>query len=218
MRTLLQVFWLVVLPTVLQAQQENSEKRQFLSPDHKWEYRVTNESAVLVKAGSDAPVLDLGEEIGHLARETGNLVWAPDSRRFAFNSRAGGKSYGCDLYELAGATWKKLPDLVEGTKAVDPIIDRALRKQLKKLGAKQDASLNMVMSRYRVRRWLDNDTFEAYIDEQRRVRVHENDEDWEYLGCAVLFTGKCDNRGGWKVTVSRQLSDAEDEKISKEDD
>jgi hypothetical protein len=218
MRTLLQVFWLLVLPTVLQAQQENSEKRQFLSPDHQWEYRITNESAVLVKAGSDAPVLDLGEEIGHLARETGNLVWAPDSRRFAFNSRAGGKSYVCDLYELAGTTWKKLPNLDEGAKAVDPIIDRAIRKQLKKLGAKQDASLNMMMSRSRVRRWLDNDTFEAYVDEQRRVRVHENDEDWEYLGCSLLFTGKCDNRAGWKVTKSRQLSDAEDQKISKEDD
>jgi len=218
MRTLLQVFWLLVLPTVLQAQQENSENRRFLSPDHKWEYRVTTESAVLVNAGSEAPVLDLGEEIGHLARETGNLVWAPDSRRFAFNSRAGGKSYVCDLYELAGTTWKKLPNLDEGAKAVDPIIDRALRKQLKKLGVKQDTSLNMMMSRSRVRRWLDNDTFEAYVDEQRRVRVHENDEDWEYLGCSLLFTGKCDNRGGWKVTKSRQLSDVEDENISKEDD
>jgi hypothetical protein len=212
------VFWLLVLPAVPQAQQENSEKRQILSPDHKWEYRVTTESAVLVKAGSDATVLDLGEEIGHLARETGNLVWAPDSRRFAFNSRAGGKSYVCDLYELAGATWKKLPDLAEGAKAVDPIIERAMRKQLKKLGARRDAVLHMVMSRSRVLRWLNNDTFEVYVGEQRRVMVHEQDEDWEYLGCAVLFTGKCDNRGGWKVTASRELSEAEGEKISKDDD
>lgn len=165
-----------------------------------------------------SPVLDLGKEIGHLARETGNLVWAPDSRRLAFNSRAGGKSYVCDLYELAGTTWKKLPDLVEGTKAVDRIVYRALRKQLKKLGARQDASLNMVMSRSKVLRWLNNDTFEGYVGEQRRVMVHEEDEDWEYLGCAALFTGKCDNRGGWKVTASRELSEAEGEKISKDDD
>jgi hypothetical protein len=44
------------------------------------------------------------------------------------------------------------------------------------------------------------------------------DEDWEYFGCAVLFTGKCDNRGGWKVTKSRLLSDAEDKKISEAGD
>jgi hypothetical protein len=48
--------------------------------------------------------------------------------------------------------------------------------------------------------------------------VHENDEDWEYLGCAVLFKGKCDNRGDWKVISSHELSDAELEKINKEDD
>src|SRR3954447_24903851 len=49
--------------------------------------------------------------IGELASKTGQLVWAADSRRFAFNSRKGGKYYGCDLYELAEARWKKLPGL-----------------------------------------------------------------------------------------------------------
>lgn len=218
LRTLRLVLWLLVLPIVLHAQEENSPKQRFLSPDKKWEYRVINESAVLVRAGSDEAVLNLNEEIGYLAIETGNVVWAPDSRRFAFNSRAGGKSYVCELYELAGTTWKKLPEVFGNAKAVDQIIDRALRKQLKKLGAKEDANLNMVMSRWKVRRWLDNDTFEVYAGEQRRVMVHDNDEDWEYLGCIVLFRGKCDNQGKWKVTSSRELSDAEAEKINKEDD
>lgn len=217
LRALSQLIWLLVVPTVLYAQEENTEKRRFLSPDKKWEYRVIGERTVLVSAGSDAPVLNLNEEIGWLALESGKVVWAPDSRRFAFNSRAGGKSYICDLYELTGTTWKKLPDLFDGAKPVHQLIDRALRKQLKKLGAKQD-NLNMVMSRWRVRRWLDNDTFEAYAGEGRRVMVHEKDEDWEYLGCAVLFRGKCDNRGDWKVTLSRELSDAEADKINEADD
>jgi hypothetical protein len=124
----------------------------------------------------------------------------------------------CDLYELTGTTWKKLPELAGNAKAVDQIIDRALRKELKKLGAKKDANLNIVMSKWRVRRWLDNDTLEAYAGEGRRVMVHEKDEDWEYLGCAVLFWGKCDNRGGWKVTSSRELSDAEAETMDEADD
>jgi hypothetical protein len=214
-QTLRPVLCLLVLQTLLHAEEENSEKPRSLSPDKKWEYRVIKEDAVLVKAGSDAPVLNLNEEIGHLAIETGKLIWAPDSRRFAFNSRAGGKSYVCDLYELAGTTWKKLPDLFTNAKAVNQMIERVLRKEARKLGAKKDA-LNMVMSRLKVVRWLDSDTFEAYAGESRRIMVHENDEDWEYLGCAVLFTGKCDNHGKWKVTSSRELSAAEGEKI--EDD
>jgi len=86
LRTVSQLLWLLAVPTVLHAQEENSEKRRFLSPDKQWEYRVTGERTVLVKAGSDAPVLNLNEEIGWLAIESGKLVWAPDSRRFAFNS------------------------------------------------------------------------------------------------------------------------------------
>ncbi len=110
-----------------------------------------------------------------------------------------------------------MPELVENAQPVDQIIKRSLRKQLKRLGTNEDA-LNSVMTVWRVRRWVDNDTFEGYAGDARRVMVHENDEDWEYLGCAVLFRGKCDNRGGWKVVASRQLSDAEDEKISKGED
>ncbi|MEY2580125.1 MAG: hypothetical protein QOI49_2949 [Verrucomicrobiota bacterium] len=217
-RTVCQLLWLLLLPAALHAQEEKSAKRGFVSPDKQWECRVIDEIVVLLKAGSDAPVLNLNEEIGQLALESGALVWAPDSRRFAFNSRGGGKSYVCDLYELAGTTWKKLPDLFDNAKPVHPIIDRSLRRQLKKLGARRDATLNMVMSQWRARRWLDNDTFEAYVGEGRRVMVHETDEDWEYLGCAVLFRGKCDNRGGWKVTSSRELSEAEGEKINQADD
>src|SRR6266852_4224664 len=131
MRVLDYVFCLLAFPVVLYAQEEKSQRSRFNSPEKKWEFRVNNETAALVKAGSDAPVLDLGEEIGYLAGETGNLVWAPDSRRFAFNSRAGGKSYVCDLYELAGTTWKKLPEVFDNAKVVHQTIDRSLRKQLK---------------------------------------------------------------------------------------
>ena len=70
------------------------------------------------------------------------------------------------------------------------------------------------MTQWRVRRWLDNNTFEAYASEARRVLVHEDDDDPEYYGCAVLFRGQCDNRGGWKVTTSRVLSEAESRTIS----
>ena len=36
--------------------------------------------------------------------------------------------------------------------------------------------------------------------------ISQTSEDPEYFGAAVLFTGKCDNRGGWKIVASRLLS------------
>ena len=111
-----------------------------------------------------------------------------------------------------------MPSLEDNAKDVNQMIERALRKELRRLGAKPDANPNAVMNQWRLRRWIDNDTFEAYVLDQQRVLVHENDEDPEYLGCAVLFRGKCDNRGGWKVISSRELSDAENEKINKDEE
>src|SRR5919197_6312827 len=87
-----------------------------LSPDKNWEYRVKDDdSAVLVRAGSDKPVIKLSdpENVGSLKAKTGKLIWAPDSRRFAFNYQAGGKYYFCDIYALAGTKWKKLAGLAK---------------------------------------------------------------------------------------------------------
>ena len=207
-----------LLPCVVRAQDPaQTPHKPTFSPDKKWEYRVEAETAVIVKAGSDATDLDLSEEIGYLAGETGKLVWAPDSRRFAFNCRKGGKYYGCDLYELVGGAWKKLPELEGNAKTVNQIIKRSKQQQMKRLGAKKDADPNSVMDQWRVRRWLDNDTFEAYARSEARVMISPSSEDPEYFQAAVLFTVKCDNRGGWKVVEGRLLSDAEDEKINEEE-
>ena len=217
-------FYLLVLacllPCVLRAQDSEAQPKPILSPDKNWEYRVVDDTAVLVKAGDDKPAVTLSglDDGAPLKTKTGTLVWAPDSRRFAFNYRAGGKSYTFDLYELAGTTWKKLPDVSDNDAPVEKLIERSKRQQLKRLGAKKDANPNSVMETWRVRRWLNNDTFQAYAGSAARVMISESSEDPEYFGAAVLFTGKCDNRGGWKIVASRLLSDAEDEKISKEDE
>ena len=142
--------FLFVAPVL--AQTERPEGYPSVSPDKQWEYRVNGEDAVLVKAGSDEPVVDLDEEIGSLAISTGKVVWAPDSRRFAFNTRKGGKYYGCELYELKGTTWEKLPQLETSAEPVQQLIDRSLAKQRKRLGTKKDG--DYVMTQWRVRRWL----------------------------------------------------------------
>ena len=211
-----------LLPCVLRAQDSEAQPKPILSPDKNWEYRVVDaDTAVLVRAGDDKPAVTLSgpdDDGTPLKTKTGTLVWARDSRRFAFNYRSGGKYYTFDLYELAGTTWKKLPDVTDTDAPVTRMIERSKRQQLKRLGAKKDANPNSVMETWRVRRWLNNDTFQAYAGSAARVVINESSDDAEYFGAAVLFTGKCDNRGGWKIVDSRLLSDAEDEKISKEDE
>ena len=213
----------VLLPAAAQEEQQN-ETRSF-SPDRKWEYRASGHKAVLVKAGSDEPVLkicdpdDSEDPCGSLEVASGKLVWAPDSRRFAFNCRKGGKYYGCMLFELAGTSWRKIPDL-EGapSKPVDALINKSLDKQRQRLHTKKDTPSNEVMTRWRVRRWLDNDSFEAYGNDERSLALDADGDRVEYFGCAVLFTGKCDNRGRWKVVSTRVLSEAEDNKLSEQDE
>jgi len=57
-----------------------------VSPDNQWEYQCSDdgERAGIVKAGTTETVLDLSEDLPNAA-----LLWAPDSKRFAVNSRTG---------------------------------------------------------------------------------------------------------------------------------
>lgn len=214
-------YWLAIFLAVapVLAQTERQEGKRSLSPDKQWEYRLSQDRVVLVKAGSEEPVIDLAEGIGGLALGGGKVVWAPNSRRFAFNTQKGGKYYGSDLYELKGATWEKLPQLESIETNAEPVhqlIARSLAKERKRLGVTKDAG-DYVITQWRVGRWLDNDTFEAYASETRRVKLRESDEEPKYFGCTALFRAKCDNRGGWKVTTSRVLSNIESRKINERD-
>jgi hypothetical protein len=76
----------------IQAEEPDTEPR-FVSPAKKWEYRIVNgDTVALARAGEEKPAIELSQGEG-LKVESGKLVWAPDSRRFAFNLRAGGKYY-----------------------------------------------------------------------------------------------------------------------------
>jgi hypothetical protein len=84
--------------------------------------------------------------------DTGKLLWAPDSRRFAFNCRKGSKYYGSDLYELAGAAWKKLPSL-QDEESIQQIANQSLTKRAKHLRLEPKGMIDG-MEVWRVRRWI----------------------------------------------------------------
>lgn len=182
------------------------------SPDKKWDYRVVEGQAAIVRAKSGEVVLKLsGEDESPAA---GTILWAPDSRRVAFNYRAGTRYYTCAVYELAGEKWKKLPDLETKAAKVVEMIARAEQRQRKRQGATKSAYRRRINDTWDVRRWIDADTFEASASSEATVVLKEESDDLGSLSTTVLFTVKCDNRGGWKITRLHEASTAELEKLS----
>jgi hypothetical protein len=186
-----------------------------ISPDKKWEYRVEDDdSAVLVRSDREKPVIKLSdpENDGSLKTKTGKLIWAPDSQRFAFNYQAGGKYYSCDIYELTGTKWKKMPDLEKKAAAVRKLMARAKQKQLKEAGAE---SVNPIEDVWRVLRWIDNDTFEALAYSEGGVAMRDSGEAASLI-TGVLFTVRCDNHGNWNITGTRELNEEDAMKMFEE--
>src|SRR5205814_7057918 len=143
--------------------EENDEAHQFQSPDKKLEYRTKDGEAEIVKSDTGESVIKVDVVSGtSLALETGRVLWAPDSRRFAFNYRAGGRYYGCSVYELAGNEWKPLPDFEEKAKAVHEMMNRAEQRDRKRLGVGKNANRRRIMDEWAARRWIDRDTLEVF--------------------------------------------------------
>ncbi len=198
--------------------EESEQSPRFPSPDKKFEYRVVEEEGVIVDNATGQVVFKIEEATsGTLAVESGKVLWAPDSRRFAFNYRSGGRYYACNIYELAGNEWKALPDLPEKATVVNDMIKRAELRDRKRLGVTKNASRRRIMDEWKVRRWINADTLEVSAMSSGSVVTDKKTDDVDYIGGAVLFTVKCDNRGGWKITRTRELSDADLEKMDKED-
>ena len=211
MRKRLLTLIVCLLATVAPA--EEDEDTSSFSPDKKWAYRVVDAEPAIVRAESGEVVAKLADEGNSLAMRTGKVLWAPDSRRVAFNCRAGARYYSCTVYELAGEKWKELPDLETKATTVVDIIKRAEERDRKRLGVAKSAYRRRIRDEWTVRRWLDADTFEALASSQGSVLVNKQTEDVDYIGGAVLFTVKCDNKGGWKIIRLRELSDADLEKL-----
>jgi hypothetical protein len=191
---------------------EEDEGGSTSSPDKKWDYRVVEGQAAIVRAGNGEVVLKLsGEDESPAA---GTILWAPDSRRVAFNYRAGTRYWTCAVYELAGDKWKALPDLeTKATKVVE-MIARSEQRQRKRQGATKSAYRRRINDTWDVRRWIDADTFEASASSEATVVLKEESDDLGSLSTTVLFTVKCDDRGGWRIIQLHEASSAELKKLN----
>jgi uncharacterized protein YecT (DUF1311 family)/sugar lactone lactonase YvrE len=169
-----------------------------VSPDNQWEYQCSDdgEHAGIVKAGTTETVLDLSEDLPGT-----DVLWAPDSKRFAVNSGSG-RSRTTALYQLRGDKWVALRSPEDET---SKRIERAESAQLRKMHVPKNASRKHFGDGDEVRKWADADTAILYAHSdmamsETRISAH------------FLLTLKFDAEGNWKVVESHQVSDKEVEK------
>src|SRR5437762_655090 len=167
------------------------------SPDKKWEF-VGGEEPRILEAGTNQVVLGISEG-------RGEMVWAPDSKRFGFNySVHGRRGYTFEsvaFYELRADNWIALhspaDDVSKGSQLVGP-----LKEHLPKKFNPQDCSSNSDV--LELREWTDASTAILYAPCYR--------PNSDKVKAAFLFTLKFDDAGNWKIIKTHQMSQKEIEK------
>ena len=174
-----------------------------VSPDKQWEY---HSDARIVKAGTSQAVLDLSKS----EPENAKIVWAPDSKRFAFNYGQTCKHCTYDtmaFYQLRDDKWVALRSLVD---------ERSERGQLAQL-----AKDHLPKSAHERRIWRSQPTHDLLkvrecIDANTAILYAYSQwfmgDDQGHLEANFLFTLKFDADGNWKIVKTHQMSDKEIEK------
>lgn len=170
------------------------------SPDKKWEY-VNENKPKIVEAGTNKVALDLSDQpVGNDFRSA-TVIWAPDSKRFAFNYGQQLKQ-ATSLYQLSGDKWKALgsPD-----DKILEILQEDIAAQLNRKGlsetelSAQKKSLRSVWLTPKVTHWQDSNTAHLYASLRQVLALGDNPEMGDGFTAKLLFTIKFDDAGNWKV-------------------
>lgn len=205
------VFLLVAIPAF--AQEQAKPQTRSVSPDGKWEFRARaageEEDFVIAKAGGVEPSLVLSEEeyADGLAEALGrapsyaNIVWAPDSKRFAFNLQPGKAYQTAQFYQLDGNTWRKL-DSLESNAATFAQLDRSMAREKKKLKLPPEDRGWPIMTSWQVRKWIDSSTALLYAHSEKTFEIKNETES---VSASFFFTLKFDAVGKWEMVRTREV-------------
>jgi hypothetical protein len=202
-------------PVDVQPSASTSEESDLVSPDKRWEYKAPSgsEDARIVKAGSNEIAVSLVDDCD-IGCEHANVLWAPGSKRFAFN-RGDGKERLTSVYELREGKWQELQSLGEDDaiqrRTYDIVKAQANRKRLPK-----KTFLHMQWSTARAISWIDPSTLTIYSSLAMRVHRQDGEDVGEGFGADVLFTLRFDEGGKWKIVKTHQMSEKEAEKYEQE--
>jgi hypothetical protein len=183
------------------------EGRGSVSPDKKWEYKCDEYglgqcAPEIVKAGTTEVVLDLENDVNGPDAKAAEVVWAPDSKRFAFNYSPPHAHHtrfeSVAFYELRGDKWEEMrspaDDVSGGTQLV-----QSLKEHLPKKFDPRDCTPNRDV--LKVRKWTDANTAILYAPCYGRMSGQ--------LEAAFLFTLKFDAKDNWKIVKTHRMSEKE---------
>ena len=197
--------------------QEPSPPARSVSPDGRWEFRAgaagEQKDFVIAKAGSDETSVVLSEEeyADGLAQALGrvpgyaHVVWAPDSKRFAYNLHPTKAYQTVQFYQLDGDTWRKL-DSLESNDATFAPLDRSMARQKKTLKKKlklppEDQGWP-IMTSWQVRKWIDPSTVLLYAHSQKNFEIKNETES---VRASFFFTLKFDAAGKWEIVRTYEV-------------
>jgi sugar lactone lactonase YvrE len=171
------------------------------SPDKKWEFVGENKPKI-VEAGTNKLALDLSDQPAGNDFRSATVIWAPDSKRFAFNYGEQLKQ-ATSLYQMSGGEWKALgsPD-----NKISEIMQEDMAAELKRKGlseeelSRQKKSLRSVWWTPKVTHWQDSNTADLYASLRQVIALGDNPEMGAGFSVKLLFTIKFDDAGNWKVT------------------
>jgi hypothetical protein len=210
-------FGLMIETNSVQAQER-------VSPDKQWEYKDTNGGGPeIVKAGTSEVALDLSDALpsdknGATATQEAEPVWAPDSKRVAFNyivPESHSNGFGTTvLFELRNDKWVflRLPLDSKGVREAPEPGPQDNRNQLanfarrylpKRSYSHALAKAPMTGDFLKVIRWTNPDTavFWAFANDVKAGALFElkvdEEGNWKLVKTKVLFGKAAEKEQGW---------------------
>ena len=171
-----------------------------VSPDKQWEYKCADGVwPEIVKAGTTQVVLEPSRDLDVNRAGEAEVVWAPDSKRFAFNYTKPSAHHtfyhSTALYQLRGDKWVLLRS------PVDESSERLQLAQLTKEGLPKSAyspDADWSQDILKLRKWTDANTAILYAYAVWADGSH-------HRRAAFLFTMKFDPEGNWKIVKTHQM-------------
>jgi hypothetical protein len=140
------------------------------------------------------------------------FVWAPDSRRLAWNYRAGGRYYSTSLFHWTKGKFVELKSSEDGIGYGR--IEAERLKRLKVHGLPANTYQRRIWDTWSIRTWIDARTPQVIVHSIRSVQIPKTDESAD-LDVWLRYTLKIDESGSWKVVKLHVLTEKEAEKEAK---
>lgn len=180
-----------------------TDERYPISPDKKWGY-ILGDTPKLVKLATDETVIDFFEQLDPGTAPIGQdpeLLWAPDSKRFAFNYSPMHAHHlvfqSIAFYQLRDDKWVTLDSPMDQTKGTQ--LAHYGKGHLPNGFDPRDCAPEWDIMK--LRKWFDANTAIVYAPcyERESAKVQ----------AGFLLILKFDETGNWEVVKTHQMSEKE---------